>query len=197
MEAAPGKNWEKAVLEVDQFKLISEWYGFPCFELITETEGPWPARKIASTLGIAQAEAGVMVECLKRLKLVEEVSDGIFKRVAGTVLVESANPNEALRSYYEGIHKKSATSIRDQGPGEKAVASQVFVADPDDLPKIKKLTDDYLDAVNAVAMNGKNRTVLYQALTNIFKLSPTLTAKKPKPKKPKTQFEEIRKEKTL
>jgi hypothetical protein len=113
------------------------------------------------------------------------------------VLVESANPNEALRSYYEGIHKKSATSIRDQGPGEKAVASQVFVADPDDLPKIKKLTDDYLDAVNAVAMNGKNRTVLYQALTNIFKLSPTLTAKKPKPKKPKTQFEEIRKEKTL
>jgi uncharacterized protein (TIGR02147 family) len=168
---APLKNWTTAALAVDQFKMISEWYGLACLELITETPGPWSPRKVGESLGIAQAEADAMIERLRRLKLIEENSVGVFERKTSTLLVESDVPNDAIRSYYEGVQRRSEESVRKQDPSEKSIGAQVFAADPADLPEIKKLTDDYLSALNEVATRGKNRTVVYQAVANVFRLS--------------------------
>jgi uncharacterized protein (TIGR02147 family) len=190
---APSKNWTKAALAVDQFKLISEWYGLPCLELITETPGPWSPRKVAESLDITQAEADAMIERLKRLKLVDEVSTGVFERKTSTVVVESAVPNEAIRSYYESVQRRSEESIHKQDPSEKSIGAQVFAADPADLPQIKKLTDDYLSALNELAARGKNRTIVYQAVANVFRLS-TPTGNKTETKTEKKQTDRNRKE---
>ena len=162
---------DHTVLSVDQFRMISEWYGFACLELITRVSNKqgWGSRQISERLGITPAEADAMVERLKRLGLVNEIEPGKFVRTATSVTVSSEVPNEALRSYYESVHQRSQDSIRSQGPDAKAIGAQVFAFDPADLPQIKKLMDEYLLALGDLAVRGKNRTEIYQAVANIFR----------------------------
>jgi len=164
---------DKTILSVDQFRLISEWYGLACLELITgvRTSSAWTSRTIAERLGITAAEADATIERLKRLALITETAPGVFTRNSATLAVSSEIPNEAIRSYYEAVHLRSQTSIRTQGPDAKAIGAQVFAFDPTDLSQIKKLTDDYLSALNKVATQGKNRTEIYQAVANVFRVS--------------------------
>lgn len=164
---------QKSVLPVDQFRLISEWYGLACLELITSVTNKtgWFAKNIAEKLDITLAEADATVERLKRLGLVREVSPGVFEREASVVDVSSDIPNEAIRSYYEGVHLRSQASIRAQGPEAKAIGTQVFAFDPEDLNEVKGLTDEYLLALNRLGARGKHRTEIYQAVANVFRIS--------------------------
>ena len=164
---------ETAVLSVDQFRLISEWYGLACLELVTcvSNKQGWSSRQIAERLGITPAEADATIERLKRLGLIAEPSAGNFLRIQPTIAVSSEIPNEAIRSYYEAVHQRSQESIRSQGPDTKAVGAQVFAFDPADLPQIKRLMDEYLLALNRVASKGANRTEIYQAVANVFRTS--------------------------
>jgi len=181
-----GASWESASLSVDQFRMISEWYGFAILELVTRTPGPWTSRSVAERLGITPAEADAMMDRLKRLKLMQETSAGKFDRLTASVAVSAAIPNEAIRSYYEGVHHRSGESIRSQSPQEKAIGTQVFAFDPADLPEVKRLTDQYLLSLNQLASRGKNRTEIYQAIANVFKLTKKKLSKGRESKKEKS-----------
>jgi hypothetical protein len=91
------------------------------------------------------------------------------------------------------VQRRSEESIHKQDPSEKSIGAQVFAADPADLPQIKKLTDDYLSALNELAARGKNRTIVYQAVANVFRLS-TPTGNKTETKTEKKQTDRNRKE---
>ena len=51
------------------------------------------------------------------------------------------------------------------------IGAQVFAFDPEQLEEVRKLTDDYLNSLNELAAKGENKTEVYQAITNIFRLS--------------------------
>jgi uncharacterized protein (TIGR02147 family) len=190
--AGQGSASETSVLSVDRFRLISEWYGLACLELVTcvsPSQGKWNSRLIAERLTITPAEADAMIERLKRLQLIEETTPGVYVRKAHSVAVTSETPNDAIRSYYEGVHGHSSASIRSQGPDTKSIGAQVFAFDPADLPQVKKLTDEFLLGLNEIATRGKNRSEVYQAIANVFRLSaPEAVTKKVRlPSTPKSK----------
>lgn len=165
-------DFKTTLLGLDHFKLISDWYGLAILELITGVKGKWDAPAIARKLGLSKIEVDLMLERLINLELIElDSRKGHYKRCADTLMIESQVANEALRKYYEGIHDKSRASVRSQVPAEKVIGAQVFAFDPTDIEGVRKLTNDYLDSLNELALKGKNKTELYQAITNVFKLS--------------------------
>jgi uncharacterized protein (TIGR02147 family) len=164
-------DMKKSLLSLEHFKLISEWYGLAILELVTAVKGSWTAASVAKKLGLTRLEAELVLERLMNLEMIEVNAKGLYQRCVDTLMVEAHVPNEALRLYYEGLHRQSLQSVRSQSPQEKIIGSQVFAFDPSNLEEVRTLTYKYLDDLNEIAMSGKKKTELYQALTNVFKLS--------------------------
>lgn len=165
------KNLKQTILTLEHFKLISEWYGLAILELISGIEKDWTSKDIAKKLSLSKLDVDLTLERLIKLELIEETNNGIYKRVAETLMIESQIPSDAIRKYYEGVHEKSRLSIREQRPNEKVIGAQVFSFDLEQLEDVRKLTDDYLNALNELAALGKNKTEVYQAIANVFRLS--------------------------
>lgn len=164
------KNIKQTMLPLEHFKLVSEWYGLAILELLSGVKGKWTASAIQKKLKLTKIEVEVMLERLHKLEMVEEVG-GEFRRVVDTVMVSSHAPNEALRNYYEAVHDLSKESVRTQSPNEKVIGWQVFAFDPAQLEDVRKLTDEYLTKLEELSLQGKNKSEVYQAITNVFRIS--------------------------
>jgi uncharacterized protein (TIGR02147 family) len=162
-------------LSVDQFRLLSSWSGFAVLELVTEVDPSLQPRAIAARLGVTLAEVEATLDRLERLELIErtpaDASGRRYRRIQETLLVTSNHPEEAIRNYYGELLDKAAESLDTQTPQERISGAQVFALDPAQLGEARKLTHDYLDALNALAMKGEQRTEIYQATTHVFRLT--------------------------
>lgn len=160
----------QSFLDLEHFKFISEWYGLAILELISGVEGIWNAPTIARRLNISKTDTEVMLERLEQLEMIEKRGFN-YHRLTDSLFINSALPNEGLKSYYEGIHDKSKESVRLQSPKEKIIASQVFAFDPKQLEEAEKLTNDYLNKLEALSLKSEKKIEVYQAITNIFRLT--------------------------
>ncbi len=161
---------KQSLLPLEQFRLISEWHGLAILELLSGVKGRWTIRAIQKKFDLPKIEIEVMLERLMKLEMVEE-KNGEYVRVVDALMVTSSAPNEALRKYYEAIHDKSHESIRSQSPDEKVIGWQVFAFDPNQLEDVRKMTDEYLTKLEKLSLKSKNRSEVYQALTNVFRLT--------------------------
>lgn len=165
------KDLKQTLLTLDHFKLISDWYGLAIIELVTIVEGEWTATSIAKKMGLSKIEVENTLTRLTNLELIEQTADGHFVRIAGAVMIHASVPNEAIRNYYTGVHQRSLESLTTQTVAEKVIGAQVFAFDPAQIDEVRELADQFLNQLNELAKKGKHRTQVYQAITNIFKLT--------------------------
>lgn len=165
------KNLKQTILSLEHFKLISSWYGLAVLELLSSPVGEWNTKSISKKLRLTKLDTELTLERLLKLELIEETGSGTFKRSVETVMITSQVPSDALRKYYEGVHGESLKSIKEQSPAEKVIGAQVFSFDPSQLEEVRRLTNSYLDSLNDLAAIGKNKTEVYQAIANVFRLS--------------------------
>ena len=164
------KDLKQSILSLEHFKLISDWYGLAVLELVSNAEGNWTSKNISKKLGLHKIDVEIVLERLLKLELIEEIEEGAFVRVVDSLMIESQVPNEAIRKYYQGVHAQSLKSLEEQTPAEKVIGAQVFAFDPTQIEEVRKLTDEYLKKLNSLAAEGKNRTEVYQAITNVFRI---------------------------
>ena len=158
-------------LSLEHFRMISDWYGLAILEMITHFAGNWPAVKIAEFLTIPKVDVEVMLERLVRLELIEKTKTG-YARCCDRLLVHSATHSEAIRNYYHGVYARADQSVDTQTAQEKVAGAEVFAFDPSQLEEVKKMNDAFLDSLLKLARQGKQRTEIYQVVTNIFRLNP-------------------------
>jgi uncharacterized protein (TIGR02147 family) len=167
-------------LAVEQFRMISEWYGFAILELVSSFGAAWSAPRIAQYLGVSRAEVDAMLERLVRLELIERRPDGSFSRLANRLLVSSPMPSEAVTRYFLGVIDLARESVRTQGPTERVAGTEVFAFDPAQLEAVRAMTDEYLESLRQLARQGKSQTEMYQAFVDVFRLNPKPAAAAPK-----------------
>jgi uncharacterized protein (TIGR02147 family) len=158
-------------LSVEQFRLISEWHGLAAFECLSTYGKKFSARDLARHFGITFVEASLVLDRLQRLELIEEDKKGGWKRVRDRLFVTSVIPNDSLRKHYLSVTEKSIASYREQSPQEKVCGTEVFAFDVTQLEEVRKMTDEYLNNLQALAVSGKKPKDTYQAIVNVFRLN--------------------------
>lgn len=160
-------------LSVDQFNLISEWYGLAILECASSYGKNFDVKDFANHFGISNNNVSLTLERLIRLELIEVQKDGSWARIKDRVLITSLVPNEAIRSYYHSVAQRSLISYQTQTPQQKISAAETFTFDPDQLEEVRLLTDEYLDKIVELSRQSKNKSTTYQALINVFRLNET------------------------
>jgi len=155
-------------LTIDQFRLVSEWYGFAVKEIVSSYGAAWTPTRIANELGITKNEVELTLDRLERLELIEKGPRG-YLALQPRTLVYSAIPTEAQENYYHGVISKLDESIGVKNP-KKVIATEVMAFDPEDLEEVRRITDEYLDRLIRISKKSKKKTKLYQSLVSFFAL---------------------------
>jgi uncharacterized protein (TIGR02147 family) len=125
-------------LQIEYFKIISDWYHYALIEL-THLKGfsdspDW----VASSLGITVNQAKAARERLIKLELLEVVAGRLKPTSGGNTTTKNEFTALAFKKMQDDLLRKALQSLWDD-PLEKRDHSSISMAiDPADLPEVKK-----------------------------------------------------------
>jgi uncharacterized protein (TIGR02147 family) len=161
--SASGKDPENgqssiAMLEVDRFKIISDWYHFAILSL-TEIPKSRPDPKwVAKRLGISATNAEDAILRLKRLGLLE-IQGNSWHQCSQPLSVSSPVPSSAIRKYHHQILEKASQSL-DVDPVEKREFGAMTLAiNPKKLPLAKAMIREFRTNLCQVLEEGPKARV--------------------------------------
>ncbi|MGE3611172.1 MAG: TIGR02147 family protein [Bacteriovoracaceae bacterium] len=159
-------------LNLDIFKVISDWYHFAILALI-RLDKPLPPEFIADQLGISSIEAEAAIERLDRLNLIEKLGDHRYIRTKNRILAQSDTSNSALNKFNKQMLMKSLESIEEQNSEERITGSETFILSPEKFSEAKRLTYEYLDKFDELSADGRKgeEGEVYHVHVNCFKLT--------------------------
>lgn len=158
-------------LELDLFKVISNWYYFGLMELLKISKNK-KISFLAERLGIPENEAALALSRLERLKLISKV--GTTYRVNhDMILADFAIPGEAVKNFHRQMIAKATQAIQAQSETERYGSSSVLPMRVKDLQKAKSLIQEFRAKLAAEVTDSVAGEEVYGLSIQIFKLSET------------------------
>lgn len=157
-------------LEIDHFKVISDWYHFAILEL-TEIQGfKSDARWIANALGIQEIEAKLAIERLIRLDLLE-IKRKRYVQKENYMTVSSAVPAEAIRNFHRQVLKKATEAVDLQSIDQRDLGAMTMSVNIKDLPEIKERIRKFRRSLNLFTQANETKNSVYCFSTQLFELT--------------------------
>lgn len=155
-------------LEVDRFRVLSDWYHGALLEIVTlkdfKPSASWAARKLGLTTRQVQAALGR----LQRLGLLE-VSKESWKRTSAHIVVPS-QASSAIRAYHKQMLEKATESLETAQPEARDITGTTIAFDPARLPEVKERIRKFRKSLMELAAEG-NPSDLFQLNVQLFSLT--------------------------
>jgi len=128
-------NADRAVLNLDQFKLISDWYHFALLALMEFPDYREDVSWISNELGITAFQAEQALERLARLGLIE-TRDGRSYPVKDSVATPDGIASEAIRKAHQQLLQKAMDALVLVPVQERDFYSYILPIHTKDMPEI-------------------------------------------------------------
>lgn len=159
-------------LEIDHFKIVSDWYHFAILQL-TEVQGfRSNDRWIAQSLGIQEVEVKLAIERLVRLGYLQ-IKRKKYIQTQHFSQVSSATPSESIRKFHRQILQKALESIDLQSIEQRELGAMLMSISKKDLPIVKEKIKKFRHEINRYTQQNQNRDSLYCLSTQLFALTYT------------------------
>lgn len=156
-------------LDVEMFRVISDWYHFAILEL-TFVEGfKSDLRWIAKKLGISPLEAKLAIERLIKLGLLEEKDGRFIKTEAHITTRDKHLTTPALKKLQRELLEKAIFSLENVDIEKRSQTGMTMSIDPQKLPIAKKMIEEFANQICQVLETGKRKKV-YQLSVSLFPL---------------------------
>lgn len=117
-----------ALLEMDQFAIIADWYHYAILSLLELPEASIDPQWISKRLSITQVEAKDAIERLTRLKMIEEV-DGVWKQATSPIQMNNKSSSAAARKFHKQLLTKAIDSLENDSFDRRSLSSMTFEMD--------------------------------------------------------------------
>jgi uncharacterized protein (TIGR02147 family) len=162
---------EATYLDLDLFKVISNWYHFTLLELIkiakkNENKVQWFSEK----LGISENEVALALTRLERLALIENTGRG-YRVNQDTVIADQGIPTEAIRNFHRQLLEKSMQALTTQPADERYGYSGVMPVKVKSVERAKKLIQKFrIDFAKEVS-DHQNGEEIYGLCLQFFRVT--------------------------
>ncbi len=157
-------------LNVEQFQLIVKWYHFAILEM-TFLNYELTPHFISQSLGIAESEAKQALELLIHLEFLEAISKNKYQKKSKKILVQSSQPNLALREFHRTMLLKAQASLTNQSFQEKIIGSETIPINIADIEKAKAIIEDCFERIIMLSEQSENKQHVYHLGIQFFKLT--------------------------
>jgi uncharacterized protein (TIGR02147 family) len=157
-------------MNVEYFKVISDWWHFAILEL-TYVEGfENNASWIGRYLGIARQEVQAAIERMKMLNLIKE-EDGKLIDIFMFLETESDVPSIALKKFHSQLMKKATEALHEKDVLEREISTNIFSFDKRDLPLFKEKIREFKHLIGREANESAKKDSVYCLGIQLFELS--------------------------
>lgn len=162
--------FQKNSVQVDTFKIISDWYHFAILELTYLKNFKSDAEWISKKLGITKLEASAAIERLLRLELLELKNKKLIATEDYTMTSDGI-PSEALRKFQKQLIEKALTALATQSINNRDITSLIVSVDKSRLPEAKKDIKEFRQRFNNKFGLDENRDSVYCLALQLFELT--------------------------
>lgn len=124
-------------LDLDTFKIISDWYHFAIVELTYLEEFSEDPAWIAKTLKITEEAASAAVQRLFKIGLIKR-NNGRIQAREGSTFVGKDVPSDAIKAYHSQILHRALEAIYSQSVDERELSSSVVAIDSERINEAKE-----------------------------------------------------------
>lgn len=170
VELPKGNDLDSKEIQVEIFKLISDW---ECFAILTLSEcidHRWDLPWIAKRLGISQTQAKCALERLEFVGLIKR--NGVFYEANQDAAVGLGEaPSMAGRKYHQAMLDKAKAALEIQPRENREYISVGMAIDPYYLDKMKKELNEFVNQLMEKYGNTKNKKKVFQLQMALFELT--------------------------
>lgn len=168
------QNKDINYLQLDQFKMIADWFHFAILELTYLKSFKPDIGWIAKTLGIRPETAGSAVSRLKRLKVLVTEGRRWFPSTAASEAGMEV-PSAAIKTFHAQILQKASQAIYFQPVEQRDFRSTILAIRKDRLPEAKKALEKlHQEFCSEISGNDPGfQDEVYCLATQLFSLTTT------------------------
>ncbi len=156
-------------LQLDAFKIISDWYHLAILELLKcssfKSDTKWMARR----LGIPLIQVELAIERLLRVKLLKK-QDGHYLAVQQDGWVPGGIPSASIRKFHRQVLEKAIQAMSEQPVQERFFSTRFMTLNRADLPEAFKAIQDFQLRFCEQIQDEKPKELLYCISMQLFKM---------------------------
>ncbi len=158
-------------LEMDLFKIISNWHHLTLVELIkiTKTKShtlSWFSKR----LGIPEQEVKFSLERLERLNLITKVSKG-WQAIQDVVIADKDISTDSVKNFHKQVLEKAMTALSFQNINERYGSSSTIPIKVKDLDLAKKMIQKFRIDFDEALSDTEDGEEVYGLSFQFFKLT--------------------------
>lgn len=157
-------------IEVEYFKVISDWYHFAILELTYTKDFQNDPVWIAERLGITEDEAVSAIARMKGLKLLSE-ENGTLKDVFQFLATSNDIPSASIKKFHTQILKKATEALYEQEVHNREISSNIFSIRKEKLPEFKDRIRSFRRDLEKEASELKEKDSVYCLSIHFYELT--------------------------
>lgn len=151
-----------AHLNIDLFRVVSDWYHLALVELL-KIQSDHEPKHLAKILGIQEIEVKQAFERLIRLELISLKTKNYYEVKSELIFATDGIPSSAIRKYHKQILEKAIHSIEGQSIDKRYLSTSLASVRLDSIPiirdKIKQFREEMIQEFG-VGKNGEDIVAL-------------------------------------
>jgi len=158
-------------IEMDQFKLIADWYHYAILELIHTDNFRPSVSWIARSLRISFGEAHDAVERLKRLNMIHIAADGSWQVGVQNSTTHCDRTNEALQKMQTQILNQAIQALTNTPIEDRDQSTITMCVSEARLDQAKLMIKNFRRELMHFLEGGRARDRVYQLSISLFPIS--------------------------
>ncbi|MBC7430240.1 MAG: TIGR02147 family protein [Bacteriovorax sp.] len=158
-------------INVDQFKLIADWYHYAILELTLTQDFKPDIRWVASTLNISHGEALGAIERLKRLGLLTITEEGRWVCAHNNTTTVHPGTNVALKHMQREILKQAHDALEEVSIEERDQSSITMAIDKLRITEAKNMIKRFRRELMEYLEGGESKDAVFQLSISLFPIS--------------------------
>lgn len=161
LEELGGPRTQVAITDLqvsdDQFRFISDWWHIGILTLAQIKKSRKDPAWIAKRLGISMWQAKESTQRLERMGLIDTGDQ--LRRSSQTIRVGSAIPSQAIQKSHTQIMQLASDKLPVVPMEERHYSSVTMAVDPVNIPKAKKLIQEFQNRLESLCEKGETKEV--------------------------------------
>lgn len=164
------KENELTPLNLERFRVMSDWYYSAILELINVDGVPHSGEAFARELGIPVEHAKEAIGTLLRLNLIKREEGKFHRSDEGYLATPTEIFSKALQRFHMQMLTKSREAIKNQSVDQRAFTGMTMSIDPKRLPEAKRRIQKFSEELMEF-LEGGERKAVYQLSLQLFQLN--------------------------
>jgi uncharacterized protein (TIGR02147 family) len=159
-------------LSLDSFELISDWYHYAILSVLELPFAKLDAKWIAKQIGIQPLQAKLAIDRLKRLGLLEQTSDGVWKQSSAPIKIDNKHSSSATKKFHKQLLVRAAESIDIDPISDRDFSSMTFAMDPASIEFARKKIQAFRRELTAELESKGTPAAVFNFTMQLYPITP-------------------------